>query len=526
MENIETYSINKQKYLDIFVETLLNQVFDNIDGQAVVFDNVNHYLQAPRKLYRYCKFDKNKFTLDSIENKYVYLSPAILLDDDFECIFNENDFILGNIEDLIDTEHYFDYFVKKLLEKYGVYNPITHLIFKKDGLEDKHDFYFWHRYLIEDAHLNIDLATSLAGYILAYTNNKKEFAKECKKIIDGFLVRKDRAGICSFTTNNHSQVMWNMYADNYKGIMIEYDFNIYDISNIIDIFPVQYINKRKTDPLEIVLDIFVNYFNKNERTLVKEQFKALYNILSIKNEEWSFQDEWRIAGKPKTKSPSPRIRAIYLGNKINPKNKKKIMELSSKMLFKVYEQQFDIANTEIIYKDITNIKSDLFEKNLFINNSNVPFLEYTYDEIESLIYADIFYPSMQWRFNDDYVIYKNGKYGKYNYNYVCKAKTSKNDLLFEVKYWPALPCDIEFEPFINNLKLKEKEYTKITKRDAKMNLFVFVKETIFYDMQYLYSIFDSDLHIEYFNCNTFMPFRQFEINEKTKEFFRKSKPLG
>ena len=132
--------------------------------------------------------------------------------------------------------------------------------------------------------------------------------------------------------------MWDMYADNYKGIMIEYDFNIYDESNLIDIFPVIYENSRETDPIKITLNMLINCYGKTERVYKKERFHALYNQMSTKNEEWAFQDEWRISGNANVKSKTPRISAVYLGNKVSDENKNRIIELSSKLLYKVYIQ--------------------------------------------------------------------------------------------------------------------------------------------------------------------------------------------
>lgn len=519
--------IIKKQYLKVFVENLMNLIYDKMNGVAVINNNITHYMQSPRKLYRYCRFDENGYTLDSIENEYVYLSPANILDDDFECAVDENELLSNYVDKLIDNEYYFNYFVEELLKEYNIYTPFIHSVYKKDITDNKYDYYYWFKYLIEDAGLDINDATTIASMISFYIDNKERIAIEAKEMCAWLKNSREKTGICSFTTVSDSQVMWDMYADNYKGIMIEYDFNLYDESNLIDIFPVIYQNSRETDPIKITLNILMNSYGKTKRVYEKERFYALYNQISTKNEEWSFQDEWRIAGNANVKSKTPRISAIYLGSKVSNENKNKIIELSSKLLYKVYIQSFDSRNTKIVYKEITNIDSIYLDKKKYLENVGNQLIELKYDEIESYHYSKLYYNYTCELFKDEYNVSLNCIINGYNYNYVVKNKKNKKDILVETKYWKLLPNNDEIEVIMKNIDLKKMNYVNNTKRECdKFILLVFANEYLLSDIQYLYEIFDSNIDVEYINSESMMPINPIAIDEEIKELYRESKPKG
>ncbi|GAB4093559.1 DUF2971 domain-containing protein [Flaviaesturariibacter terrae] len=108
--------------------------------------------------------------------------------------------------------------------------------------------------------------------------------------------------ICSFSTVKDSLLLWAHYADQHKGISIEYDF--IDNEEIRPfLLPIVYTND--VYKLEVLEDL--NTLTKIGSTLLKAQ-------------DWSYEKEWRvtIAKKPnyfpqriKTEKP----RAIYLGTR-------------------------------------------------------------------------------------------------------------------------------------------------------------------------------------------------------------------
>lgn len=83
--------------------------------------------------------------------------------------------------------------------------------------------------------------------------------------------------------------MWSHYADNHKGMVIEYNFNSLDLKNQKEILnglhPVYYTNK------------IVNLDN----------YRTVQNVMSVhalaainKSVEWEYENEWRIVVPKKT----------------------------------------------------------------------------------------------------------------------------------------------------------------------------------------------------------------------------------
>ncbi len=126
--------------------------------------------------------------------------------------------------------------------------------------------------------------------------------------------------IACFSEVNDSILMWSHYTDNHKGFCVEYDFNkINDINIINDLYPVFY-KKSLFD----IADIFFKSYTKKEI----DKLEFLSPILT-KNKEWAYEKEWRyISSEDKyilniQKQPQN----IYLGSRINDKNKNAIISL-------------------------------------------------------------------------------------------------------------------------------------------------------------------------------------------------------
>ena len=49
-------------------------------------------------------------------------------------------------------------------------------------------------------------------------NNDSEFEKNIVDLIDLFAKAREEYGVCSLSEKNDSQIMWQMYTDNYQGI--------------------------------------------------------------------------------------------------------------------------------------------------------------------------------------------------------------------------------------------------------------------------------------------------------------------
>ena len=150
--------------------------------------------------------------------------------------------------------------------------------------------------------------------------------------------------------------MWEMYANHYKGICIEYDFSN-EYRSMLDILPVVYGNKINDNFIlilvNIVIDSLVRHFSNDALDNLNNVKKYIYLFLS-KYSEWAFQKEWRILGEAAAKYKVNKIKSIYLGKNISKTNREKIIKLSQRKGINLYQQIDDFDSLSIKYKKIKN----------------------------------------------------------------------------------------------------------------------------------------------------------------------------
>lgn len=161
---------------------------------------------------------------------------------------------------------------------------------------------------------------------------------------------KDCAYIKCFSENYCSNLMWAHYADNHKGICVEYDLSLLDWKNEIfdHIFPVLYVDNRPFSA-EAVLEIcdsqnWLNFdiFNNAAPSVSSILNDALIMFL-FKGTEWKCEKEWRIIyskyqlycncdnGIVDDMIAFDCATAIYLGQRIDPEVKRNIKEIVSRI---------------------------------------------------------------------------------------------------------------------------------------------------------------------------------------------------
>jgi hypothetical protein len=153
------------------------------------------------------------------------------------------------------------------------------------------------------------------GNILDYIVRENEIREEGARW-------RDTIKCCSFSEVNDSILMWSHYAENHKGVCIEYGFkNAPDLSIENHLYPVRY-----------------------EQRMVKidlhDEFDNIYTPLIaaiVKSDSWSYEKEWRIvipsyqgfsdeSGNTFINSPKPL--AIYLGANMSALEKDKYLKLA------------------------------------------------------------------------------------------------------------------------------------------------------------------------------------------------------
>ena len=150
-----------------------------------------------------------------------------------------------------------------------------------------------------------------------------------------------------FSTDQHNALMWSHYADENKGICVEYDLGILEHSNPIlkHIYPVIYEKNRlfKLDVKEISEIVeeqkWLNYdIKQNGISNYDDLLQALLLFL-FKSEDWAYENEWRIVFSKADLYLNDFVdfsnllidfdcaTGIYLGYRINPEIKKNIIEI-------------------------------------------------------------------------------------------------------------------------------------------------------------------------------------------------------
>lgn len=353
--------MNKNRAKEYVKEALsLRLSLQNTKGLKSYEKYEGHLKDFPKSLFKYRCF--NKFTIDSISNNYLYLSPAKELDDQFECTANFDPSITYSNE-IIEK-----YFVEEVANMISDY-PSN---FKKSEMKKLMYECLDKKSKISAKKEKIDLKSSKIKSNCS-SKESKEILKIFGALISGMwmndktpdifndlikkaLSAKDKLGIGSLSEINTSQIMWDMYSDHYSGYCVEYDTS-YDIDLKINTFPVVYGNKRQTNILSILIGMIVegyivNLSNNKEYTL--ERSLDYFYLIITKYKEWEFQKEWRIVGDAYFKFPMPKIKSIYLGKKCTCDNEKLIIKLAKELGFSVYKQKDNYVDLSIDFEKIYN----------------------------------------------------------------------------------------------------------------------------------------------------------------------------
>lgn len=152
-----------------------------------------------------------------------------------------------------------------------------------------------------------------------YSEHLTDMNKELNRVI------QSGYRICSFSERLDSLLLWSHYADQHKGIAIEYDFSQCDHSDIRSrcMWPVLY--------SENLFDAS-GYISQSRQ----QNFNNLFAIIAAmhKSMDWSYEQEWRlIIPTGETYAPFsiavPKPSAIYLGSRISQSNKIAILDIAN-----------------------------------------------------------------------------------------------------------------------------------------------------------------------------------------------------
>lgn len=148
-----------------------------------------------------------------------------------------------------------------------------------------------------------------------------------------------------------NRLMWSHYANNHRGLCIEYDFSAFNsFSAGVTFAPVIYSPKRPQVPEKLLNDVATDQLDRQD-------YRFLTSTLFTKDSVWQYESEWRIvkgvhvdtqASSPHIEFEMPPISAVYFGAAINDSckgqvAKKELQELCSRAGIPTFSMRLDKA---------------------------------------------------------------------------------------------------------------------------------------------------------------------------------------
>lgn len=169
-----------------------------------------------------------------------------------------------------------------------------------------------------------------------------------KKEYDDFIKTLSKFKISCFSTSPYLNRMWSSaYANNNQGFCVEYEIDVTTekLRNLyINIYPVIYSQHRND---------FLKLSEHCDLLPTKEDLWQMYfNGLLRKSLHWKDQQEWRLILPDGLIEENPlpffRIKKVYLGNKMPPKERKKIINYCRKHTIKYVGLKREINSFNLV----------------------------------------------------------------------------------------------------------------------------------------------------------------------------------
>lgn len=171
---------------------------------------------------------------------------------------------------------------------------------------------------------------------------KKVSNAKIEEMYRGALIDKiNRSSVCCFSLSSNNTLMWSHYAENHKGVCLEFDLEIGDIE-ILHEDKVGILGK-------------VDYDRKEKINYLKDKDEALFKLFCSKNKDWEYEKEARIVLLDKIgdiKFKKNCITGMIYGLRLREENKRNELKELCK------QHEYDIKFKEITKRnfDITVIE--------------------------------------------------------------------------------------------------------------------------------------------------------------------------
>lgn len=311
--------------------------------------------QMPKLLYKYRIFDKYSF--DMIKNNYVYLTPAKLLDDPFDCITNISlkDIYVKNTNDLSDK----------------VIDYIINTIIKYSDLKfDKEKVILAVKKSIKDGDFDVDALNYNLNSIPSINNNTVMILISClsnfKNVMNNVISENslldlsrfaidpsEKIGICSFSSKKDNKVMWSLYSNEYNGYCIEYKIPIDDQKLRFSLCPVVYTKSKNNNLFFKIIEFSIcNLLRLSTNGNFGGGLGCINELFCSKDSDWSYQSEWRLLNDANVKYNKLIINKIFLGFKCSKEILNKFIKYSKKYKFQLFLMKKPDGSKKIRYKRI------------------------------------------------------------------------------------------------------------------------------------------------------------------------------
>lgn len=285
----------------------------------------------PEKLYRYRRFDGD--IIKDLQSNIVSTINPIFYNDENDSLvqMNEKDVIehATNPENIICIRRW-------LHNNPGVYKALSR---KQQAILKS---------IVNDTH---------ASYALTLRYAKIHFEKFLPKlIIQARNYLKQKPHIACLTETPTSYDMWESYANNHKGFVLEYPFSNY-VSPCLNctskcikhhlelLFPIVYTDT-PFDARSFVLKYFKDNYCSNsilKNSIPIDDELAMYKALLYKLKKFEVEKEWRVISFCELR-PAIKLKptAVFMGKNIAPENKNLLMQYAKSDRVALYQMNENI----------------------------------------------------------------------------------------------------------------------------------------------------------------------------------------
>ena len=176
---------------------------------------------------------------------------------------------------------------------------------------------------------------------------RKTMKQQLKDLQSKIVELRNTTGVSCLTEADDSLLMWAHYANNHRGICVEYD--LMEINSVLNFtaIPVVYSKERSC----------FNFFDPS--SIEKDTLKLFIHSLTSKSPEWDYEKEWRIirdkaacsfhwnADKKGALLDMIQPRSITLGCMAQPEYEQEIKKYCSSNGINLYKMEKDITQYKL-----------------------------------------------------------------------------------------------------------------------------------------------------------------------------------